>query len=162
MYPSISSLLPTVPASIQSPVVTTGGTREGSTKGKTSSLAAGGLLHTVLGQKGRLVSKKGEIMPSALPQNLLPLLGRGLSFNSFHGSNPQEHKSEGLKSPASAAALAQGSRPSQPPTTDTHSRLPHTQTNTPEPKAEITTLGTTLDLDTETPLSGTCLIKNNI
>ncbi|XP_047227994.1 seizure 6-like protein isoform X4 [Girardinichthys multiradiatus] len=153
--------IPTVPPSIQSPMVTTGSTREDSTKGKTSSLAAGGLLHSVLAQKGRLVSKKGEIIPSALPQNLLPLLGRGLSVNSFHGSNTQEHQSEGLptkvKSPTSAAASGEGSRPSQPPSIDTHSQLLHTWTNTPEPEAKITTMGTTLDMDTdtdtETPLS---------
>ncbi|XP_043951752.1 seizure 6-like protein isoform X4 [Gambusia affinis] len=154
--------VPTVALSIQSPVLTTAGTREDGSKGKTSSVAAGGFLHSVLAQRGRHVSKKGEVIPSALPQNLLPLLGRGLSVSAFPGSNPQEHQSEGLptraKSPASAAASGQRSRPSRPPSTDTHSQLPHTRTHTPEPEVEITTVP---DVDTEMPLSAasSCMVN---
>uniref|UniRef100_A0A3Q1H2G8 Seizure related 6 homolog (mouse)-like n=1 Tax=Acanthochromis polyacanthus TaxID=80966 RepID=A0A3Q1H2G8_9TELE len=137
------------------PVVPAGTTKEGSPKGRSSSAAtAGGLLQSVLAQKGRLVSQKGDIIPSALPQNLLPLLGRGLSVSSLPGSQSLEHESGGLlrrvKAPASAAASGQGSHPTQPPPTDTHSELPHTQTQTPEQEAEVTTVGSMLDVDTET------------
>ncbi|XP_015256444.1 PREDICTED: seizure 6-like protein [Cyprinodon variegatus] len=157
--------VPTVPPSVESPAVTTADTREGSMKGKASSIAVGGLLHSVLAHKGRLMSKKGDIVPSALPQNLLPLLGRGLSVSSFHGSNPKEHQSGDLptrvKPPESAVTLEQDRDPSQPPSTDSHSQLPETWTNPPEPDAEITTVGTRLDVDTETPspAASSCMVN---
>lgn len=127
---------------------------------KSSSASAGGLLQSVLTQKGRLVSPKGEILPSALPQNLLPLLGRGLSVSSLPGSRSLEHQSGGLlrrvKPLASAAVSGRGSDPTEPLPTDTHSQLSHTQTHTPEPEGEITTVDTLLGMDTETetPPSG--------
>lgn len=139
-----------------SPEVTSGSTKDGGPKGKTSSSnsAAGGLLQSVLAQKGR------EILPSALPQSLLPLLGRGLSISSLPGSHSLEHQSGGLlrrvKPPASAAASGRGSDPTEPPPppTDAHSQLPHTQTHTPveeeEEEAKITTVATMPDEDAET------------
>ncbi|XP_072227605.1 seizure 6-like protein isoform X2 [Leuresthes tenuis] len=153
---------PTASPPTQSPEVLAGRTREGGTKGKSSSLAAGGLLHSVLAQKGRLVSQKGGILPSALPQNLLPLLGRGLSVSSFPGSHSLEHQSGGLlkwvKPPPSAAESGQGSHPSRPPPTD--SEPPHTQTHSGEPEAELATEGPMLAtegpmLDTEGPMLAT-------
>lgn len=141
--------------------MTPAGTKESIPRGRSSSVLAGGLLQSVLTQKGRLVSQKGELLPSALPQNLLPLLGRGLSVGSLPGSHSLEHQSGGLlrrvKAPASAAASGgRGSDPTEPLPTDTHSRLPHTQTHTPEQEAELTTVGQMLDVDTEagTPPSG--------
>lgn len=135
-------------------MVTPGSTKESSPRGNISSAMAGGLLQSVLTQKGRLLSQKGEILPSSLPQNLLPLLGRGLSVSSLPGSHSLEHQSGGsprrVKPPASAAVSGRGSDPTEPLPTDTHSQLPHTQTRPPEQEAEITTAGTMLDVDTET------------
>uniref|UniRef100_A0A3B4X4R3 Seizure related 6 homolog like n=1 Tax=Seriola lalandi dorsalis TaxID=1841481 RepID=A0A3B4X4R3_SERLL len=140
------------------PVATPGSTKGNSPKGKSSSVVAGGLLQSVLAQKERLVSQRGEILPSALPQNLLPLLGRGLSIGSLPGSHSLEHQSGGLlrrvKPPASAAVSGRGSDPTEPPPTDTHSQLPHTQTHTPEQEAEVTTVMLDGDTDTGTPSSG--------
>ncbi|XP_074546167.1 seizure 6-like protein isoform X2 [Halichoeres trimaculatus] len=159
--------VPTAGPSAQSPGVTAGSTKENSPKAKTSGALAGGLLHSVLTQKGRLVSQKRDILPSALPQNLLPLLGRGLSVSSLPGSRSLEHESGGLlkrvKPPASAAASGQGSDPTEPPPTESHSLLPHTLTHMPEPEAEITTVGLMSDMDTETgtpsPASSGCTLN---
>lgn len=133
---------------------TAGSTKESGPKGKSSGALAGGLLQSVLTQKGRLVPQKGEILPSALPQNLLPLLGRGLSVSSLPGSHSLEHQSGGLlrrvKPPASAAASGRGSDPTEPLPTETQSELPESQTQSPEPEAETTTAGSMLDVDTET------------
>uniref|UniRef100_A0A673AA38 Seizure related 6 homolog (mouse)-like n=1 Tax=Sphaeramia orbicularis TaxID=375764 RepID=A0A673AA38_9TELE len=154
--------VPTASSSTQSPALTPGSTNEGDTKGKSSTAVAGGLLQSMLAQKGRLVSQKRDILPSALPQNLLPLLGRGLSISSLPGSHSLEHQSGGLlrrvKPPASAAVSGRGTDPTEPLPTDTHSQLPHAQTETPEQEDEITTVGTMpemdTDTDTETPLAG--------
>ncbi|XP_061590025.1 seizure 6-like protein isoform X2 [Cololabis saira] len=138
------------------PVMSPNSTRESSTKEKSPSVTAGGLWHSVLAQKGRLVSQKGDILPSALPRYLLPLLGRGLSVGSFLGGRSPEHPSRGLSRSVKPLALDRGSRPTQPPPpTVTHSQLPHTQTHTPELEAGITTVDTMLDEDTdpETPSS---------
>uniref|UniRef100_A0A7N6AKH1 Seizure related 6 homolog (mouse)-like n=1 Tax=Anabas testudineus TaxID=64144 RepID=A0A7N6AKH1_ANATE len=129
-------------------VMTPGSTKESSLNSKSSSSAAGGLLHSVLAQKGRLTSQKGAIVPSALPQNLLPLLGRGLSISSLPGSHSPEHQNGGLlsrvKPPASAAVSGRGSGPTEPPASDTHSLLPHTQTHSLEQDTEIPTQATIL------------------
>ncbi|XP_033503568.2 seizure 6-like protein isoform X1 [Epinephelus lanceolatus] len=145
--------VPTAAPSTQPPAATPGSTKESSPKAKSS--LAGGLLQSVLTQKGRLVSQKGEILPSALPQNLLPLLGRGLSVGSLPGSHSLEHQSGGLlrrvKPPPSAAVSGRGSGPTEPLPTDTHSQLPRTQTHTHAPEQEeITTVGTMLEGDTDT------------
>lgn len=126
-----------------------GSTKESSPKGKSSSAVAEGFL-----QKGQHSTQKGVILPSALPQNLLPLLGRGLSISSLPGSHSLEQQSGGLprrvKPPASAAVSGRGSDPTEIPPMDTHAETPHTQTHTPEQEAEITTVGTMQDVDTET------------
>uniref|UniRef100_A0A1A8KDY7 Seizure related 6 homolog like n=1 Tax=Nothobranchius kuhntae TaxID=321403 RepID=A0A1A8KDY7_NOTKU len=167
LWSSVSAADKEVSLSTQSPAVPPNSTREGSTKGKSSDVTAGGLLHSVLAQKARLVSKKGELVPSALPQNLLPLLGRGLSVSSLSGRPSLEHQSGGLltrvKSPESASESGQGSLPSQPTPTDTHTQLPHTQTHTLEPEAKSTTVGTILDVDssneTPSPAASGCLVN---
>uniref|UniRef100_A0A7N6AY05 Seizure related 6 homolog (mouse)-like n=1 Tax=Anabas testudineus TaxID=64144 RepID=A0A7N6AY05_ANATE len=137
---------PTATHSTPSLVMTPGSTKESSLNSKSSSSAAGGLLHSVLAQKGRLTSQKGAIVPSALPQNLLPLLGRGLSISSLPGSHSPEHQNGGLlsrvKPPASAAVSGRGSGPTEPPASDTHSLLPHTQTHSLEQDTEIPTQAT--------------------
>uniref|UniRef100_A0A3Q4GFL7 Seizure related 6 homolog (mouse)-like n=1 Tax=Neolamprologus brichardi TaxID=32507 RepID=A0A3Q4GFL7_NEOBR len=134
--------------SARSPVLPSRSTKQGSPKEKNSSAMTGGLQQSVLAQKGQLVSQKGGILPSALPQNLLPLLGRGLSIN-----HTPEHQGRGLprrvKSPASTAASGQGSSPTQPLPTDAHSRMPHTERHTPVQEAEITTVSMRPDLDAE-------------
>ncbi|XP_056260060.1 seizure 6-like protein isoform X2 [Seriola aureovittata] len=157
--------VPTAAPFTPSPVATPGSTKGNSPKGKSSSVVAGGLLQSVLAQKERLVSQRGEILPSALPQNLLPLLGRGLSIGSLPGSHSLEHQSGGLlrrvKPPASAAVSGRGSDPTEPPPTDTHSQLPHTQTHTPEQEAEVTTVMLDGDTDTGTPSSAvqSCMVN---
>lgn len=134
-------------------MVTPGSTEESSLNSRSSSSAAGGLIYSVLAQKGRL-----KTAPSALPQNLLPLLGRGLSISSLPRSRSLEHQNGGLlsrvKPPASAAVSGRGSGPSEPPVADTHSQLPHEQTHSPEQDTESPTEATMLDVDTETPSSG--------
>ncbi|XP_058473535.1 seizure 6-like protein isoform X2 [Solea solea] len=145
--------VPTVVPFTPSPVVTPGNTKESSTKGKSSSAAAGDLLHSVLTQKGRLVSQRGELLPSALPQNLLPLLGRGLSISSLPGSHSLEHQGGGLlrkiKAQASAAVSGRGNEPTAPPPKDTHSSPPHTQTHKTKHEAEVTTVSAMLEADTD-------------
>lgn len=140
--------------------MTPGSIKEDSPKVKSSSASAGGSLPSVLTQKRRLVSQKGEILPSALPQNLLPPLGRGLSVSPLPGSHSTEHQSRGLlrgvKPLTSAAVSGQGSDPTEPLPTGAQSQLPNTQTHTLEPEGEITTVGTLLGMDTDTgiPPSG--------
>ncbi|KAJ3604935.1 hypothetical protein NHX12_026986, partial [Muraenolepis orangiensis] len=60
-------------------------------RGPSSGAVAGGLLHSMLAHRDRLLShsaeKKGLAIPSVLPQHLLPLLGRGLSVASLPGSH---------------------------------------------------------------------------
>lgn len=135
-------------------MVTPAGTKESGPKVKSSSSSAGGLLQSVLTQRGRLASQKADVLPSALPQNLLPLLGRGLSVSSLPGSRSLEHQSRGLlrrvKPPPSAAASGTGSDPTEPLPTSTHSQPPHTHTHAPEQEEEITTVDTILGTDTET------------
>ncbi|XP_056289203.1 seizure 6-like protein [Pseudoliparis swirei] len=48
------------------------------------------LLQSVLTHKGLLVPQRGGLLPSALPQNLLPLLGRGLGRGPLPGGGPGE------------------------------------------------------------------------
>ncbi|XP_039471224.1 seizure 6-like protein isoform X2 [Oreochromis aureus] len=151
MWSSVSTAdkeVSTITPSARSPVLPSRSTKQGSPKEKNSSAVTGGLQQSVLAPKGQLVSQKGGILPSALPQNLLPLLGRGLSIN-----HTLEHQRRGLpkrvKSPASTAASGQGSSTSQPLPTDAHSRMPHTERHTPEQEAEITTVSMMPDLDAE-------------
>ncbi|XP_069557154.1 seizure 6-like protein isoform X5 [Brachyistius frenatus] len=151
--------VPTALPSARAPAVPPGSSNEGP-RGRSSS--AGGFPD----QKGQLVSqKRGETLPSALPHNLLPLLGRGLSVSSLPGSHSPEHQSGGLPRrvkppPASspAASSGPGSRPTgppppPPPPANTHSEPPLTQTHTPEQEeAEGTTVGPEMDEDADTEI----------
>ncbi|XP_024918058.1 seizure 6-like protein isoform X2 [Cynoglossus semilaevis] len=130
-----------------SPRVTTHPPKEGRTGRKSSSAAAGDLLHSLLGQKGRLVSQRGEVFSSALPQNLLPLLD---GIGSIPGSRSVERESGGLLRRVSASVSGLGGDPdvSASPA-DTHSLLPHTQTQATKKEAEVTTTTTRLNVDTE-------------
>ncbi|XP_037548051.1 seizure 6-like protein [Nematolebias whitei] len=167
LWSSLSAAEKEVSPSAQSLVVPQSNTRDGSTKGSSASVSAGGLLHSVLAQKGRLVSRKVETLPLALPQNLLPLLGRGLSVSSLYESHALEHQSKKILTRVKFLELAkgssQGSQPSQPPSTDSPSELPHTRAHTPEPEAEITTASTVLDVDTDTeipsPAASSCMVN---
>ncbi|KAG7277815.1 hypothetical protein CRUP_026116 [Coryphaenoides rupestris] len=67
-----------------------GSERERGGPGSRTSLVAGGLVHTMLAHRDRLLShtaERGLAIPSALPQHLLPLLGRGLSAASLPGGH---------------------------------------------------------------------------
>ncbi|XP_075962307.1 seizure 6-like protein [Anarhichas minor] len=149
-------------SSTRPPAVTPAGLTQESPKAKSSSSLTGGLLQSVLKtQKGRLVSQKGgDILPSALPQNLLPLLGRGLSVGSLPGGRSLEHQSGGLLRRMKPPASGRGVGPTEPPPTHTHSQLALTHTHTPE-QVEVTTVGTMLDTDTETPSSAlsSCMVN---
>ncbi|XP_035481155.2 seizure 6-like protein isoform X1 [Scophthalmus maximus] len=133
------------------PAVTQGTTKESGPRGKSAGAVAGGLPHSLLVQRGRLVSQKGAIPASALPQSQLPLLGRGLSASSLPGGHSLEHGSGGslggVKPPASAAVPGRGSDPTRPPPADTRSPPPHTQTHTPGQEEEMSPVATTLDVD---------------
>ncbi|KAG7234066.1 hypothetical protein INR49_005951 [Caranx melampygus] len=158
---------PTAAPFTLSPVATPGSTKEDSPAGKSSGAVARGLLQSVLAHKGPPASQRGEILPSVLPQNLLPLLGRGLSIGSLPGSHSVEHQSGGLlrrvKPPASAAVSGRGSDPTEPPLpADTHSsQLPGTHTHTPEQEAEITTVMLDEDAETGTPSAAvqSCMVN---
>ncbi|AWP00621.1 putative seizure 6-like protein [Scophthalmus maximus] len=131
--------------------VTQGTTKESGPRGKSAGAVAGGLPHSLLVQRGRLVSQKGAIPASALPQSQLPLLGRGLSASSLPGGHSLEHGSGGslggVKPPASAAVPGRGSDPTRPPPADTRSPPPRTQTHTPGQEEEMSPVATTLDVD---------------
>lgn len=143
--------VPTALSSTHPAAVTPGSTEESGSKARSSGLPPSA--------------------PSPLPQNLLPLLGRGLSVSSLPGSrSPEQQQSEGSprrdKAPASAAESSQGGRPSRPPPADTRARpADNTQTHSPpEPEPEVTTVGPVLDVDaeTETPPSGITLTCDSI
>lgn len=137
-----------------SPRVTTHTPKEGRTGRKSSGAAAGDLLHSLLGQKGRLVSQRGEVFSSALPQNLLPLLD---GIGSIPGSRSVERESGGLLRRVTASVSGLGGDPDvSASTADTHSLLPHTQTQATKKEAEVTTTTTRLNVDTEggAPSSG--------
>lgn len=130
--------------------MTRGSTNEGDPKVKNSGVSAGGFLQLAPTRKGQLPSQKKETFPSALPRNLLPLLGRGLTISSSHGSHSLEHQSGGLhrkvKPSVSAAASGRVIDPTEPVPT----QLPHTQTHTPEQEGESTTMDMLLGVDTDT------------
>ncbi|KAK1884341.1 Seizure 6-like protein [Dissostichus eleginoides] len=81
---SFNKEAPTSASSTQPPSVTLGSTKDSPPKSRTS--LTGGFLQSVLTQKARLLSQRGDVLPSALPQNLLPLLGRGLSAGPLPGA----------------------------------------------------------------------------
>lgn len=132
----------TASTSIPPPAAPPGGAEEDSSRGRSSSAAAASS-HSVLPQKRRLAPQKGDVSPSALPQNLLPLLGRGLTVSSLHGSHAPELQKKEVKPPESAAAPGQGGRPTPP----TDSQPPRTQTPPLELEADSTMAGSVLDGD---------------
>uniref|UniRef100_H2VEM8 Seizure related 6 homolog like n=1 Tax=Takifugu rubripes TaxID=31033 RepID=H2VEM8_TAKRU len=93
-------------------------TKESSPKDKSSSTSPGGLLQSTGSQKGRVLTQKRGNGHSVLPQNLLPLLARGLTVSNVPESQSPEQQSGGLqrrvKPPASAAVSVQGSDPTEP------------------------------------------------
>ncbi|KAK5900327.1 hypothetical protein CgunFtcFv8_025292 [Champsocephalus gunnari] len=66
------------------PSVTLGSTKDSPPESRTS--LTGAFPQSVLTQKARLLSQRGDVLPSALPKNLLPLLGRGLSAGPLPGA----------------------------------------------------------------------------
>uniref|UniRef100_UPI001A999A87 seizure 6-like protein n=1 Tax=Gasterosteus aculeatus aculeatus TaxID=481459 RepID=UPI001A999A87 len=81
---------------------------------------AGGPLPSVLTQKGRPVPQGGEVLPSVLPQHLLPLLGRGLSVATPPGGRSPERRGEGLPGVGGTAVPGGGDAPTEPPPAQTH------------------------------------------
>lgn len=129
--------------------MTRGSTNEANPKVKNSGVSAGGFLQLAPTRKGQLPSQKKENFPSALPRNLLPLLGRGLTISSSHGSHSLEHQSGGLhrkvKSSVSTAASGRGIDSTDPVPT----QWPHPQTPTPEQERESTTMDMLLGVGTD-------------
>ncbi|TWW66193.1 Seizure 6-like protein [Takifugu flavidus] len=145
---------PTGDPSAQSPPLAQASTKESSPKDKSSSTSPGGLLQSTGSQKGRVLTQKRGNGHSVLPQNLLPLLARGLTVSNVPESQSPEQQSGGLqrrvKPPASAAVSVQGSDPTEPLPMDTHSQLPHTQTHMLEQEGESTAASALPGTDTET------------
>ncbi|XP_077944756.1 seizure 6-like protein [Gasterosteus aculeatus] len=81
---------------------------------------AGGPLPSILTQKGRPVPQGGEVLPSVLPQHLLPLLGRGLSVTTPLGGRSPERRGEGLPGVGGTAVPGGGDAPTEPPPAQTH------------------------------------------
>ncbi|KAF3848522.1 hypothetical protein F7725_015019, partial [Dissostichus mawsoni] len=120
----------------QPPSVTLGSTKDSPPKSRTS--LSGGFLQSVLTQKARLLSQRGDVLPSTLPQNLLPLLGRGLSAGPLPGAQelPRRGKPPSAADPGpGGAATTEATHTHSPslPNTHTHTpELPNTHTHTPE------------------------------
>ncbi|XP_068191711.1 seizure 6-like protein isoform X3 [Antennarius striatus] len=125
----------------RSPAVTPGNTKGSDPRARPPSAIAVGLLQSLKTQNGQRLPQKGGILPSNLPQNLLPLLGRGLSVSSLPGDGLPTR----VKPPAPSGVF-----PTEPLPTDTHSQLPHTHTHTPEPEVDNPTEDTVLDVEGET------------
>lgn len=152
-------------------MVTPASTEEPGPGVQSSGGLAGGLPQSAPTPKGRPAAQKGDhrVLPSALPQNLLPLLGRGLSVSSLPGSRSLGHQSGGLlrkvkAQPAAAEAFGTGGDPAEPRPTDTHSRAADARAHTAEQQQreeeeddeeeedeeQLTTMDTVLGTDTET------------
>lgn len=173
--------VPTATPSAQPPVVTLVSTKEPGPGVQSSGGSAGGLPQSAPTPKGRPAAQKEDhrVLPSALPQNLLPLLARGLSVSSLPGSRSLGHQSGGLlkrvkAQPAAVASLAAsdtGGDPAEPQPTGTHSGAPDTHTHTAEQQQEenveadeeLTTVDTVLGTDTETgsppPVMSSCMVN---
>ncbi|CAB1332538.1 unnamed protein product [Coregonus sp. 'balchen'] len=109
--------------------------------------ATGDLLESFLAQKDRLLNHTGGVvLPSALPQDLLPLLGRGLSVRGLSGglSLDQPHDSGPL-------LPSQQSQPDSNPIPSSSQPGTHTSTHTPPGQQdEVTAIVTaTIDADTD-------------
>lgn len=153
-------------------MVTLASTKEPRPGVQSAGGSAGGLPQSAPTPKGRLAAQKGDhrILPSALPQNLLPLLGRGLSVSSLPGSRSLGHQSEGLlkrvkAQPAAVASVAvsdPSGDPAEPQPTGTHSGAPDAHTHTAEQQQnedeeadeELTTVDMALGTDTGTTETG--------
>lgn len=173
----------TATPSAQPPMVTPASTKEPGPAVQSSGGLAGGLPQSAPTPKGRPAALKGDhrVLPSALPQNLLPLLGRGLSVSSLPGSRSLGHQSGGLlrrvKAQPAAAAFGTGSDPAEPRPTDTYSRAADARTHTAEQQQQeeeeddeeeegeeqLTTMDTVLGTDTETgtppPALSSCMVN---
>lgn len=131
---------------------------------QSSGGSAGGLPQSTPTPKGLAADQKGDqrILPSALPQNLLPLLGRGLSVSSLPGSRSLGQQNGRLlkraKAQPAAVASGKGGDPAEPQPTGTYSGAPDAHTHTAEQQQkedeeaneELTTVDTVLGTDTET------------
>uniref|UniRef100_A0A3P9ITM7 Seizure related 6 homolog (mouse)-like n=1 Tax=Oryzias latipes TaxID=8090 RepID=A0A3P9ITM7_ORYLA len=125
-------------------------------RGRSASPAAGSS-RSVLPQKRRLAPQKGDVAPSALPQNLLPLLGRGLTVSSLQGGPTPELQKNEVKPPESAAAPGQGRRLTPP--TDANFQPPRTQTPPLELEADSTMESSMLDGDALSAAASSCMLN---
>ncbi|XP_031658511.1 seizure 6-like protein [Oncorhynchus kisutch] len=124
--------------------------------------AAGDLLESVLAQKDHLFSQTGGmVLPSALPQDLLPLLGREMSTGGLSGglSLDQQGLLKRIQPPVSqphdsgSPLPSQLSQPDSNPLTSSSQPVTHTP---PGQRDEVTTIVTATvdadtDMDAETP-----------
>ncbi|XP_010876505.2 seizure 6-like protein isoform X1 [Esox lucius] len=130
-----------------------------------AAVAAGDLLESVLAQKNRLLSQTGVmVLPSALPQDLLPLLGRGMSAGGLPGSLPLDQQGL-LKRIRPSASQIHDIEPPQPenkPLSTSSELGTHTSTHTmPAKQDEVPTgaVGTDLDTDTHSPAVSGCMVN---
>ncbi|XP_062340809.1 seizure 6-like protein [Osmerus eperlanus] len=163
-------VVPTPPTSSASPAATEGDGDDGGPPGRGADRAAGGLL----AQKDRLLSQTaGGALPSSLPQDMLPLLGRGLTVGSLPGGRSLEEQGGGLLKKFRAPAPVQASDAPLLLPTYTLSPTP----NQPEPQSgtytlqasdEVTAVAKTTvdpdiegDLETETlsPAVSGCMVN---
>ncbi|CAB1318766.1 unnamed protein product [Coregonus sp. 'balchen'] len=110
--------------------------------------AAGDLLESVLAQKDHLLSQTGGmVLPSALPQDLLPLLGRGMSTGGLSGglSLDQQGLLKRIRPPVSQPHDSGPPLPSQPTQPNSNPLPSSSQPGTHTPpgqRDEVTTIVT--------------------
>ena len=94
----LGEVVPTPPASSASPAAPEGDRDDGGPPGRGAGRAPGGLLESVLAQKDRLLSQAGGggALPSSLPQDMLPLLGRGLTIGFLSRGRSLDEQGGGL------------------------------------------------------------------
>ncbi|XP_059894309.1 seizure 6-like protein isoform X1 [Gadus macrocephalus] len=132
-------VLPT-PSPSASPPEGPGGTREGP-RGPGSRVMAGGLIHSVLAHRDKLLpraAERGLVVPSALPQHLLPLLGRGLSGASLpggHGGGAPRRVRPPLPPPPPASSSSSSSSSPSSPSIGSSSQTPVLSGTQPPPQS---------------------------
>nr|XP_024002858.1 seizure 6-like protein [Salvelinus alpinus] len=168
----------TPPPSSPSPSQAVGDTDIDSSRGRSSVVglvpragmgATGDLLESFLAQKDRLLYQtRGVVLPSAQPQDLLPLLGRGLSVRGLSGglSLDQQGLLKRIGSLVSQPHDSGPPLPSQPSQSDNKpipSSQPGTHTSTHTPlgqRDEVTAIVmATMAADTPSPAVSGCMVN---
>ncbi|XP_036384771.1 seizure 6-like protein isoform X1 [Megalops cyprinoides] len=125
-----------------------------------------GILESVLAQKDHLLSQKGAVFPTALPADLLPILGKGLGAGVL---SPEQEIRKRLRPLHSSGALPTSAPPTGSPTNPESPSLtvpsktdPPTTPPVLDDGLSLTpTLTTTVetDTDTPTPAASRCMVN---